>query len=185
MVVLHAADPTAAPPLAILRATQLVSRSSACATPSPDPPRDPLLGRSRSCLSPRRLPTQSVLVIRAVEGCYGDVPAFLLLLVPLCSNSAVLPSDLSLLVSSFFSIVLSILLPYYFSRNVLASAAREIPFSEKVELRHYPSLSTSPLEVPQRGIGDRQGQSKKEMPRTVLLTLVLPIHFFPYRHFPV
>jgi len=69
----------------------------------------------------------------------------------------VLPSDLSLLVSSFFSILLSILLPYYFSRNVLASAAREIPFSEKVELRHYPSLSTSPLEVPQRGIGDRHG----------------------------
>src|SRR5205807_7728502 len=124
MVVLHAADPTAAPPLAILRATPLVSRSSACATPSPDPPRDPLLGRSRSCLSPRRLPTQSVLVIRAVEGCYGDVPAFLLLLVPLCSNSAVLPSDLSLLVSSFFSILLSILLPYYFSRNVLEGDQR-------------------------------------------------------------
>src|SRR6266581_8735777 len=91
MGVLHAVDPTVAPPLAILRTAPLVSRSSASAIPSPDPPPDPLLGRSRYCLCLRRLPTQSVLVIRAVAGCYGDVPAFPMLLVPLCSNSAVLP----------------------------------------------------------------------------------------------
>src|SRR5438132_9806728 len=151
MVVLHAADPTAAPPLAILRATPLVSRSSACATPSPDPPRDPLLGRSRSCLSPRRLPTQSVLVIRAVEGCYGDVPAFLLLLVPLCSSSAVLPSDLSLLVSSFFSILLSILLPYYFSRNVLESASEVIAIVLERKARR--------LSVPMQELGPAVGLS--------------------------
>src|SRR6266699_1623705 len=108
MGVLHVVDPTVAPPLAILRATPLVSRSSASATPAPDPPRDPLLGRSRYCFSRRRLPTQSVLVIRAVGGCYGDVRAFLLLLVPRCSNSAALPSVLSWLVSSFFPILLSI-----------------------------------------------------------------------------
>src|SRR6266567_7782606 len=119
MGVLHAVDPTVAPPLAILRAAPLVSRSSASAIPSPDPPPDPLLGRSRYCLCLRRLPTQSVLVIRAVAGCYGDVPAFPMLLVPLCSNSAVLPLALSLLVSSFFPILLPILLPCYFSRNVL------------------------------------------------------------------
>src|SRR5437868_1821973 len=119
MAVLIAGGPTAAPPLTILKAVRLVSRSSACATPLPDPPPVPLLGRSRYCLSRRRLPRQSVLVIRVVGGCYGDVQAFLLLLVPLCSNSPVLPSVLSWLVSSFFAFLLSILLPCYFSRNVL------------------------------------------------------------------
>src|SRR3989442_12604915 len=136
MVVLDAADPTVAPPLAILRATQLVSRSSASATPSPDPPRDPLLGRSRYCLSRRRLPTQSVLVILAGGECYGDVLAFLMLLVPLCSNSAVLPSSLSLLVSSFFPILLSILLPCYFSLNVLG-ICRATRSGAEVALRSF------------------------------------------------
>src|SRR5712691_8774731 len=90
---LDAADP---------RATPLASQSSACATAGRDPLPDPLLGRSRYCLSHLLLLAQSALVMLSAGICYGDVPAFLLLLVLLCSNSAGLPSDLSLIVSSFF-----------------------------------------------------------------------------------
>src|SRR5437016_5648172 len=111
MGVRNAADPTVAPPLIGPRVTPLESRSSASATPAPDPLPDPLRGRSRYCFFRRQLPTQSVLVGLTVGGCYGDVRAFLLLLVPLCSHSAVLLLALSLLVSSFFPLLLSILLP--------------------------------------------------------------------------
>src|SRR5579859_3863452 len=97
-----AADPRVAPPLADPRAIPLVSQSSASATPERDPLPDPLLGRSRYCLSHLLLPAQSALVMLSAGGCYADVPAFLMLLVPLCLNSTGLPSDLSLLVSSFF-----------------------------------------------------------------------------------
>src|SRR6266487_4584689 len=97
-----AADPRVAPALADPRARPLGSPSSASATPERDPLPDPLRGRSRYCLSHLLLPAQSALVMLSAGVCYADVPAFLILLVPLCSNSTGLPSDLSLLVSSFF-----------------------------------------------------------------------------------